>query len=271
MSEQVTTAVILARGLGTRMRAPDPSAALSAEQAGAASIGYKALMPIGAHRLVDYGMSALAAAGIERIVLVVGPEHDDFRSHIDSLPLERITVDLAVQEKPEGTADAVLSTAEILGEEPFLVVNGDNLYPVDSLHDLAVHGGNALLGFDRAALVAGSNIPAERIAAFALIDVVSGRLAEIVEKPAPAVVETRGAHALISMNAFAFTREVFDACRRIAPSARGEFEIVDAVRILRDSADGVAVLPTAGAVLDLSRREDIGGITALLAGAEVTL
>ena len=70
------------------------------------------------------------------------------------------------------------------------------------------------------------------------------------------------------MNAFGFTSEIFAACRRITPSPRGELEIVDAVRALRCP---VSVLPATGAVLDLSRREDIAEVEARLSGTEVSL
>ncbi|QPL05760.1 MULTISPECIES: nucleotidyltransferase family protein [Actinomyces] len=262
------TALVLARGLGTRMRAASDASGMTAAQAAAAAVGYKALMPIGEHRLIDYSMSALADAGIERVVLVVGPEHDDFAAHIDSLGLSRIRVEFAVQVEPRGTADAVLSAAEVIGDEPFLMVNGDNYYPVEGMRDLAERGGNALLGFDRAALVAGSNIPAERVAAFALVEAADGVLTDIIEKPAPEVVEAAGEHALLSMNCFGFTPEIFDACRSISPSARGEYEIVDAVRALPGP---VVVVPTEGAVLDLSRREDVADVEARLAGTAVVL
>lgn len=262
-------AVVLARGLGTRMRASSAAGSgLTSQQATAAASGYKALMPIGEHRLIDYSLSALADAGIERAVLVVGPEHEDFRRHIDSLERTRLTIDLAVQVNPLGTADAVLSAEAAVGEESFLMVNGDNYYPRQVLHDLARHRGNALAGFDRAALVAESNIPAERIAAFAIVRARDGALEEIVEKPAAEVVRAAGAHAPVSMNAFRFTPEIFAACRRIAPSPRGELEIVDAVRALPGP---VWVLTATGGVLDLSRREDIREVEARLSGTEVSL
>ena len=268
-AERTRVAVVLARGLGTRMRASSAAGSgLTSQQATAAASGYKALMPIGEHRLIDYSLSALADAGIERAVLVVGPEHEDFRRHIDSLERTRLTIDLAVQVNPLGTADAVLSAEAAVGGEPFLMVNGDNYYPRRALRDLARHRGNALAGFDRATLVADSNIPAERIAAFALVRARDGLLEEIVEKPSPQAVQDAGAHALVSMNAFDFTAEIFAACRRITPSPRGELEIVDAVRALHSP---VSVLPATGAVLDLSRREDIGEVEARLAEVEVSL
>ena len=268
-AERTRVAVVLARGLGTRMRASSPAGSgLTSQQATAAASGYKALMPIGEHRLIDYSLSALVDAGIERAVLVVGPEHEDFRRHIDSLELTRLTIDLAVQVIPLGTADAVLSAEAAVDGEPFLMVNGDNYYPRQVLRDLARHRGNALAGFDRAALVAESNIPAERIAAFALVRARDGALEEIVEKPSPQAVQDAGAHALVSMNAFDFTAEIFTACRRITPSPRGELEIVDAVRALPGP---VSVLPATGGVLDLSRREDIAEVEARLSGTEVSL
>ena len=231
-AERTRVAVVLARGLGTRMRASSPAgSALTSQQATAAASGYKALMPIGEHRLIDYSLSALVDAGIERAVLVVGPEHEDFRRHIDSLELSRLTIDLAVQVNPLGTADAVLSAETAVGGEPFLMVNGDNYYPRQVLRDLARHRGNALAGFDRTALGAGP-------------------------------------HAPVSMNAFRFTPEIFAACRRITPSPRGELEIVDAVRALPGP---VSVLAATGGVLDLSRREDIAEVEARLSGTEVSL
>ena len=57
----ITTAVVLARGLGTRMRT-EGEKDLTPQQAAAAASGHKALMPIGEHRLIDYSLSALADA-----------------------------------------------------------------------------------------------------------------------------------------------------------------------------------------------------------------
>jgi glucose-1-phosphate thymidylyltransferase len=262
----IDTAVVLARGLGSRMR-KEGAGSLTPAQAAAAASGHKALMPIGEHRLIDYSLSALADAGIRRAVLVVAPEHEEFARHVEQLAPRRLTIDFAVQAEPRGTADAVASAREAVGESPFVMVNGDNLYPREGIEQLLAQERTTLLGFERAALVELSNIAADRVAAFAIVEQSDGRLERILEKPTPAQLEQAGPEALVSMNAFAFQSEIFAACERIEPSERGELEIVDAVRALPD----VRVLPFTGAVLDLSRRDDIDGVERRLAGVEVAL
>src|SRR5699024_4682862 len=120
-SPRITTAVVLARGLGSRMRAAGQGG-LSAEQAAAAASGHKALMPLGEHRLIDYSLSALADAGIRRAVLVVAPEHEEFSRHLAELAPSRLEVAFAVQAEPRGTADAVASAREAVGDAPFIMV-----------------------------------------------------------------------------------------------------------------------------------------------------
>src|SRR5262245_54354599 len=75
----ITRAIILARGLGTRMRErAQAGAAVDAAQAEAADRGVKAMIPIG-RPFLDYVLSALADAGYTDACLVIGPEHDAIR------------------------------------------------------------------------------------------------------------------------------------------------------------------------------------------------
>ena len=57
-------ALVLARGLGSRMRAEDPGVQLTPEQEKAASAGLKALIPIAGRPFLDYVLASLADAGI---------------------------------------------------------------------------------------------------------------------------------------------------------------------------------------------------------------
>lgn len=269
----MTRAVILARGLGRRMREADPAVALDAAQEATASRGVKGMLSVG-RPFLDYLLSALADAGFRHACLVVGPEHDGVRHHYGAPGrLTRLTVSFAIQQEPLGTADAVLAAEAFTAGERFLVCNADNYSPVKVLAALRALDRPALAGFERGALVRESNIPAERVAQFALLATTpDGHLAEIVEKPDAAAFARLGPSARVSMNAWVFDAAIFEACRRIGPSARGELEIQDAVRYAMQRL-GVQfqVLPVSAGVLDLSRRGDIEAVTERLRDVEVRL
>ncbi len=147
-----TQAVIMARGLGTRMRRGDP-APLDAAQASAANAGAKGMIPFG-RPFIDFVLSALADGGITRAVLVIGPEQVEMRDYLQRTSTgRRVAVDFAVQSEPRGTADAVLAARSAIGEEPFLVLNADNYYPADAIAALALLGTAGLIAFDADALV----------------------------------------------------------------------------------------------------------------------
>jgi glucose-1-phosphate thymidylyltransferase len=266
-------AVILARGLGTRMRRDNPRVRLTAQQQQVATTGVKALMPVG-RPFLDYVLAALAQAGYRRICLVIGPEHEELRRYYgEELRYERLKVEFAVQEKPLGTADAVLAAQGFAGEEPFLMINSDNYYPVEALAGLAALEGLGLAAFERSSMLEGSNIPAERLTRFAVVEAgEDGFLKRIVEKPGPEVLENLPQPVGMSMNCWRFDRRIFPACRAIRPSPRGELELPDAVQYAVDEMGArFRVLHYQAAVLDLSSREDVAGVAQRLAGKEVRL
>jgi len=166
----VTRAVVLARGLGTRMRVRDGLASLTPEQQRAADAGLKAMMPINGHAFLAYVLSAIADAGYRDVALVVAPDHDMLARYFADTPPQRVRVSFLVQPEPRGTADAVLAAEPWAGTDPFLVMNADNLYPVAALRDLGSLDSPGFPAFDANDLVATSNIPAERIRAFALVE-----------------------------------------------------------------------------------------------------
>jgi len=271
MNRPMDKAVILARGLGTRMQRRDAAAALDDRQASVAAGGIKALMPVG-RPFLDYVLSALAASGYRRVCLVVAPEHEAVRRRYrDEAPPRRIEVDLAVQQEPNGTADAVLAAESFAGQNPFLVINSDNYYPPQALEALRREDGPAVALFNADSMFAASNISQERLASFAVgrIDR-RGFLEQIVEKPDAAALAAMSRPLWISMNCWRFERSIFAACRRIGPSVRGELEIPDAVAHAVDRL-GVPfrVVKVKAAVLDLTARADVAAVAAALENVEV--
>jgi len=272
--------VILARGLGTRMRVQDPAAILNDAQRRAADTGHKALMPIHGRPFLDYVLSSIGDAGIERIALVVAPDHDALRQRYErDAPPSRARVTFVVQAEARGTADAVLAVEPWTSGDAFLVMNADNLYPVEALKDLAALDEPGLPGFDADDLVRTSNIPHDRIASFALVSTdARGYMTSIVEKPGPAPsYPSSPSYPLsppypsrISMNVWRFDERIFDACRAVPRSPRGEFELPEAVGVALGRGMRFRVIPARGPVLDLSRRADAADVERRLSGLEPT-
>lgn len=274
----INKAVVLARGLGKRMRSAGTAAAanLDPEQARAADSGMKAMIPVG-RPFLDFVLSALADAGCTEACLVIGPEHDVVRQHYGSIPMSRIRVRFAIQEEAIGTANAVLAAETFADGKSFLVLNSDNYYPVEVLRALHNLGQPGLPAFDRETLVRQGNIPVDRIRAYALLRIdAEGYLEDIVEKPsspeadaARAINET---HALISMNCWRFDRGIFRACREVPKSPRGEFELPQAVQYgIKSLGMRFRAVPFHASVLDLSYRGDVAEVARRLAGVRVQL
>jgi glucose-1-phosphate thymidylyltransferase len=269
----VTSAVILARGLGTRMRQADAGVALDAEQARAAESGMKGMIRIG-RPFLDYVISALADAGIRRVCLVIGPEHDAVRDYYGrEVRLSRVSVGFAIQARPLGTADAVAAAEGFVADERFLVLNADNYYPVEAYRALISLGESGLVGFEPEPLIAESNIDAERVKKFALVEVdANGYLSSIIEKPDDSTYARLAGRVLVSMNLWSFSPRIFDACRRVKTSSRGELELQDAVRIaVQELGERLRVVRYAGGVLDLSSRRDVEAVGDALRGRAVEL
>ena len=218
-------------------------------------------------------LSALADAGFTEVCVVVGPEHGGVRDYYDRTAPSRLRVSFAIQDRPLGTADAVLAAAGFIGDESFVVLNSDNYYPADVLRELRAAGEPALPAFERQTLVQDGNIPPERIARYALLDVdAEGYLRRIVEKPDAATARAFGPHAAVSMNVWLLTPSILEACRRVPPSARGEVELPNAVQWAIDHLGmRIRAVPVQAAVLDLSHRGDIPVVAARLRGTEVNL
>jgi dTDP-glucose pyrophosphorylase len=277
--DRTIVALILARGLGTRMQSGAGSG-LSPEQARAAAMGQKGMMPLqgrdGKLRpFLDYVLSELADAGFVEVGLVVPPaaaagSAQPLRDYYTGAGKPaRVRMSFVVQEIPRGTADAVASAASWIGERPFVVLNADNLYGVAALKALHDADGPALPVYERDDLVRTSGIPHERVGSFALLEVTrDGYLTDIVEKPGIEAVDAAGPRALISMNCWRGDVSVLDACRDVPVSPRGEFELPAAIRLAISRGTRIQAIAATGPVLDLSRQEDVAFVVERLQHVE---
>lgn len=254
-------AVILARGLGTRMRAAQDVADLDQAQQLAADTGVKAMIPVG-RPFLDYSLSALADAGVRDVCLVIGPEHGLVREYYaGSGSTKRVKIHFAVQHQPIGTADALLAAIQFVGKDDFLVLNSDNYYPASSLSRLLQVSAPAIAAFESDGLVELGNVPRDRVHRFGALEFTPGKCLERIAGDAERARKSGGGRIYCSMNCWFFTPPIFDACRSVPKSARDEFELTQAVQLaINEMNYCVQVIPLRDGVLDMSSRSDIPGV-----------
>ena len=263
--------VILAAGRGSRLQSPS-NTSLTAAQRLAADSGLKAAFPVNERPFLDYVLSSLADAGFDEVCVIVRPDDAVLRARYSALARSRLRFHFVAQEQPLGTADALLAAAPLIDDRPFVVLNADNYYPVSGLAKLRDAGEPATLAFSRAGLLANGQLEPERLARYAVLERdASGYLTDVIEKPDDRRVVARDDVA-ISMNVWRFDARIFDACRGLAPSPRGELELPNAVRRgIRELGHRIRAIPIDAPVLDLSHRADVPFVTNQLTAVEVRL
>jgi len=112
----LTTAVILAGGLGTRLRSVVPDLP-------------KPMAPIKGRPFLERQMDFWIGQGVNRFVLSVGYLSELIMDHF-GVDYQGVPIEYAVEEKPLGTGGGLLMAARHLGKDPALVLNGDTFFEV---------------------------------------------------------------------------------------------------------------------------------------------
>ena len=114
----MTEAVILAGGLGTRLRAAVPDLP-------------KPMAPVAGRPFLEWLLERWIAQGVRRFVLSVGYRAEVIRAHF-GVRFGGAEIDYAVEETPLGTGGGLLlALARLEGGAPFLLLNGDTLLDVE--------------------------------------------------------------------------------------------------------------------------------------------
>lgn len=112
------TAIILAGGLGTRLRSKVSNVP-------------KPMAPVNDRPFLEHLMDYWIAQGVTNFVLSVGYKHEIISNHF-GLAYKGVTIGYVVEEKPLGTGGGLLLAAATLeSSAPFLVLNGDTYFTVD--------------------------------------------------------------------------------------------------------------------------------------------
>jgi glucose-1-phosphate thymidylyltransferase len=218
-------ALILAGGAGTRLR---PITHTRAKQ----------LVPVANKPILFYGLEAIAGAGIKEVGVVVGDTAAEVRAAVGDGSQWGLSVTYLPQDAPLGLAHAVLIAREFLGQDDFVMYLGDNLLK-QSLKDFVDR-----FELDRLRSMAptldgdAERPPCAQILLKAVPDphrfgvaelAADGSVIRLLEKPEDPPTN------LALVGVYLFDARVHDAVSSIAPSARGELEITDAIQWLVDA------------------------------------
>ncbi len=209
-------AIILCAGEGTRLRPLTHT-------------GAKHLIPVANKPVIHYVIEDLVAAGVDQIGVVVSPNVErSFKRDLEDGAQWGVELGYIMQEEPKGLAHAAACAREFVGEDPFIMTLGDNLFE----HGLSGHidrfrreKPNALIGL----------YEVEDPSRFGVAKLEDDRVVRLVEKPKDPPSN------LAVVGVYAFDRHIFEAIEKIEPSWRGELEITDAIQQLID--DGRTVVP----------------------------
>jgi glucose-1-phosphate thymidylyltransferase len=228
---------------------------------------------------LDYQILNLALSNLDMINIVLQPEDRYFTERyrgIGRALFPEVDLSFSYQEVADGTAHALIQAADFVGDDRFLLLNGDNHYSADSIAMLmqTPPGLSGMVAYDREGFNPWTR---ERVKSYAVVETHEGLLSRIVEKPEEPErflvrdflytvggreMEVEG-RMLVSMNLWCFGPEILEMCRVVPrhmprkPGKLGEYELPDAVSLLLEQGHPIGVFYAREDVLDLTRPEDI--------------
>ena len=235
-------ALVLAGGAGTRLR---PITYTSAKQ----------LVPVANKPILFYGLEQIRDAGITDVGIIVGDTAPEIEAAIGDGSELGIDATYIPQDQPLGLAHAVLTAADFLGDDDFVMFLGDNLIE-GGITDMV----DSFQADRPAAQLLLKKVPDPERFGIATLRT-DGSIERLVEKPS----EPPSDLALVGV--YLFTSAVLGAARRITPSWRGELEITDAIQRLIDDGAPVRASVLDGWWLDTGKKDELLDANRIVLGA----
>ena len=197
--------------------------------------------------MIYYPLTTLLSAGIREILIIVTPKDlESFQLLLGDGRKFGISLNFAVQEEPNGLAEAFLIGEDFIGDDAVALILGDNLF----------HGGSFenelnILGDINGAIVFASHVKDPQRYGVIEFDS-SGKALSIEEKPK----FPKSSFAIPGI--YFFDNEVVVIAKQVKPSARGELEITSVLKHYLDIDKlNVTILPKGTAWLDTGTFESL--------------
>ena len=187
----------------------------------------KQLIPVANKPVLYRVIEALRDAGIEEIGVVVGHTAQEIQAALGDGGCWGVRFTFIHQKQPEGLAQTVQISQDFLQEDPFVMFLGDNV----------LQGGITELVSDFRQNDASAQLVLKEVKNPSAFGVAAldgqGRVKQLLEKPA------NPPSNLALVGIYLFDAIIHEAVNRIRPSARGEYEITDAIQQLIDGGHDV--------------------------------
>ena len=205
----------------------------------------KPLVPVANKPLLVYAIETLRNMGATEIGLVVNSVDSPIRDQLgDGTDSVGIPLTYIEQTNPRGLAHAVSLCEDFVGDEPFIVYLGDNIFqdPMKALYTRFEATGAA-------AALALTEVP--NPSAFGIAELEGETIKRLVEKPKdpPSNLAIAGVYV--------FQPAIFDAIKNIKPSWRNEYEITDAIQYLLENDGKVIPYVVEGWWIDAGKPDSI--------------
>ena len=234
----ISKAVLPAAGLGTRFLPATKSCP-------------KEMLPLVDKPLIQYVVEEAKASGINEVIIITGrgknaiEDHFDVSFELEQLLAQRGKIDLVEtvrkisnmisfcyvrQREALGLGHAILCARQVVGDEPFAVLLGDDIIHSEvpclrQLLDVYEKYNCSILAVER--------VPRDQVGNYGVVAPrkIENRLYQVldlVEKPDPA----RAPSDLAIIGRYILTPEVFQEIEETRPDSGGEIQLTDALRLL---------------------------------------
>ncbi|AHU89454.1 glucose-1-phosphate thymidylyltransferase RfbA [Trueperella pyogenes] len=237
--------IILAGGSGTRLH---PITLGTSKQ----------LVPVYDKPMIYYPMSTLMLAGIDDILIITTPDDaPQFHRLLGDGSQYGINLSFAVQEVPNGLAQAFVLGAEFIGNEPASLILGDNIFYGPGMGTKLRRNVDP----DGGAVFAYHVTDPERYGVVEFDE--DFRALSIEEKP----THPKSNYAVPGL--YFYDNDVVEIAKNLQPSARGEYEITDVNKVYLEAGKlSVEVLPRGTAWLDTGTFDSLADATAFVRTVE---
>ena len=197
----------------------------------------KPLLPLANRMTLDYAFEKLRAIDVTDIGVVVGENEEAMRKALGDGTSHGVSLTYIRQPEPKGLAHAVSFAKDFIAGDPFVLYLGDAMYGegFERLKQRFEESGCANLNLVKAV---------EDPSRFGVANVDGERIVKLVEKP-------KNPESNLAMaGLYFFGPEIWDIFPKLEPSARGEYEITDAIQMLIDEGKLVLAGVYTGAWFD---------------------